>query len=105
MNLFPLLNLEPIVQVGDKTRLNGFKSFIAPSGTFDQVLVKPIASGAFISVSTDDKWLDWVFSASGVYPITLMIVSGAASADVEKNISVITAEQDHLFSTDEDLRL
>lgn len=105
MAVFPILEVEPIVQVGDKTRLNAFKSFIAPTdGTFDTVRIKPSASADFITVSEVDRYLDWIYSASGVQTVTLLVVKSGASGEIEKDISVVTTAQDHLFSTDEDLR-
>jgi hypothetical protein len=108
MAVFPILEIEPIVQIGDKTRLNALKSFIAPQdGTFDLVRIKPTASAQYITVSETDRHLDWVYSASGVVTVSLLVIKNCpyASGEIEKNITVVTAEQDNLFSTDEDLRL
>jgi len=104
MNLFPLLSLEPVVQVGDKTRLDGSKSFISPSGSFTAVQIKPAASASFITVDSDNKWLDWVFAASGTQTVTVRVMTASVTADFSDTISVVTAAQDHLFSNDQDLR-
>lgn len=106
MAVFPILEVEPVVQVGDKTRLNGLKSFIAPNdGDFDLIRFKPTASANFITASAG--YLDWVYSASGTVTVTLYVQKNCpyASAEVEKDISILTEAQDNLFSTDEDLRL
>lgn len=107
MAVFPILEVEPIVQTGDKTRLNGLKSFIAPSNlSFDLIRIRPTATAQFITV-TDSGYLDWVYSASGVATATLYVQSNCpfASGEVDKDITVYVESQDHLFSTDQDLRL
>ena len=107
MAVFPILEVEAIVQVNDKTRLNGFKSFIAPTDeSFDLIRIKPNASAQFITVSNDDKYLDWIYSASGTQTVTLYVQKNCpyASGQVEKTISVVTAAQDYLFSGDDDLK-
>ena len=106
MAVFPLLEVEPIVQVGDKTRLSGLKSFIAPvDRDFDLVRIKPSDASQFITASAE--FLDWVYSASGTVNVTLYVQSNCpyASAEVEKSITVVTAAQDNLFSNDSDLSL
>lgn len=106
MAAFPILEVEPIVQVGDKTRLNGVKSFLAPSSdTFDLIKIKPDASSNFITVSAG--YLDWVYAASGVKTVSLYVQKNCpfASGMVDRDISVLSEEQDYLFSTDQDLRL
>lgn len=107
MAVFPILEVEPIVQVGDKTRFNGTKSFISPTdGDFDLMRIKPTATAQYITI-TDNEYLDWVYSASGTQTVTLYVQTNCpyASGEVEKTISVLTATQDYLFSTDQDLRL
>lgn len=106
MAVFPILEVEPVVQVGDKTRLNGLKSFISPvDGDFDLIRIKPTAASNWITASAG--YIDWVYSASGTVTVTLYVQTNCpyASAEVEKDISVVTEAQDYLFSTDQDLRL
>jgi len=106
MAVFPILEVEPIVQTGDKTRLNGLKSFIAPvDGDFDLIRIKPTAASNFITATAG--FIDWVYSASGVQTVTLYVQTNCpyASAEVEKDITVYSEAQDNLFSTDQDLRL
>jgi len=106
MAVFPILEVEPIVQIGDKTRLDGLKSFVAPvDGDFDLIRIKPRAASNWITATAG--FIDWVYSASGVETVTLYVQKNCpyASAEVEKNISIVTSAQDNLFSTDQDLRL
>lgn len=107
MAVFPILEVEPIVQIGDKTRLSALKSFIAPvDANFDLMRIKPNAASPYITI-TDNEYLDWVYSASGVQTVTLYVQQNCpyASGEIEKDISVVTEAQDNLFSNDQDLRL
>jgi hypothetical protein len=106
--IFPILEFEPIVQVDDKTRLDATKSFVTPDEqSIAVVQIRPSSADGFITVS-NDKFLDWSYSASGLHEITLKVVTAAgasASAQIIRNVSVYSAEQDKLFSNDQDLRL
>jgi hypothetical protein len=60
MAIFPVLELEEKVQVSDKTRLDGQKSFISHGAAISQVRIKPSKNDAFIDV-TAPKYLDWQY--------------------------------------------
>jgi hypothetical protein len=66
--IFPVLNYERRLQIGDKTRLNASKCFIAPvtETPISSVTIKPGANATPLSVysinSQDDWYLDWVFN-------------------------------------------
>jgi hypothetical protein len=106
--IFPSLEFEPIVQVGDKTRLDALKSFVTPDEqAISVVSIRPSSADGFINVS-NDRYLDWAYSASGVHEITVLVSTTAgasASAQIVRNITSVTSAQDKLFSTDQDLRL
>lgn len=66
---FPVLDLENIVQLNDKTRLSAIKSFISKDADeadeFTNLLIKPEASAAAIDVMDADRrerYLDWVYT-------------------------------------------
>lgn len=65
MALFPHLEVEKRLQVNDKTRLSGTKSFVSTgSAAIDAVTVKPGADESAISVfnaSSSNWFLDWEF--------------------------------------------
>jgi hypothetical protein len=104
--IFPSLDLEPVIQVGDRTRLSALKSFVTnDEAAIDLVMIQPGASASFITVDVTDRYLDYSFSASGTYVITARVGASGASADLSSSISVITAASDALFSTDADLKL
>lgn len=105
--IFPNLELEAVVQVGDRTRLSATKSFVTPDeAAIETVLISPTgATGDFINVS-ENMYLDWQYSASGVIPVRVRVATASGvSADFTDELSVVTAGQDHLFSNDDDLRL
>ena len=106
--IFPILEFEPTVQVGDKTRLDASKSFVTQDEQAISVIsIRPSSADGFITVSSD-KYLDWAYSASGVHAITVLVSTtegASASAQIVRNITAYTEAQDKLFSTDQDLRL
>lgn len=67
MALFAHLDLEKAVQVNDRTRFFGGKSFVTKGATaISTMTIKPGADGSAISVydaDTDERYLDWQFSA------------------------------------------
>jgi hypothetical protein len=103
--IFPHLELEPVVQVNDRTRLSAAKSFVTQDqGVITAIQIKPSASADFINV-TSDGYLDWAYAASGVVNVTARVSVSGASAEITRPVEVLTVAQDHLFSTDSDLKL
>lgn len=111
MAIFPHLELEQTVQVNDKTRLNGTKSFISKGeAAITLVRIKPETSGSFITVSgagltSKDWYLDWEYSTDGDKTVTVEITTDGAPTTESKVISVITEANDKLFSKDSDLTI
>lgn len=102
--IFPSLEIEPIVQVDDRTRLNASKSFNSASAAISLIQIDPDGSEGLIDVTTN-QYLDWQYSASGTYTVTCRVTAGAASAEFTDTVSVLTEAADKLFSTDSDLKL
>lgn len=67
MPLFPILEIETLVQENDKTRLDASKSFASGGSSISKIEVKPSALADTVDI-TDDEALDWV------YPFELEIV-------------------------------
>lgn len=104
--IFPNLELEPIVQVNDRTRLNALKSFVTPDeDSITNIEIDPDGTEGLISVGTTDSFLDWEYSASGTYTVTCRVTTSSASAEFTDTVSVVTEASDKLFSTDDDLKL
>jgi hypothetical protein len=115
MAIFPQLELEEVVQVGDKTRLDGSKSFISKGeNPVTLVRIKPEAAGSFITVtgaSAKDWFLDWVYLTAGIKTATIEITtdttptSSPVTTSQNFTVDVVTAVDDNLFSNDDDLEL
>lgn len=107
MPIFPILELETTVQVNDKTRIDGSKSFISKGeAAVTLVRIKPETSGSFITVTGTtykDWYLDWQFSTDGNKTVTIEITTDGSPVTVTKTLSVVTEASDKLFSTDDDL--
>lgn len=66
-SVFPVLDLEERLQLGDKTRLNASKCFVAPLGTTDiaTLTITPGLDGSaqdIFSATVEDRYLDWIFN-------------------------------------------
>lgn len=105
MAIFPNLNLEPVVQTKDRTRLDATKSFVTQDeATISLVQIRPSVSADFVDVTTD-MYLDWEYTTNGTQVVTCRVTASAVSAEVSANISSIVASADYLFSNDSDLKL
>lgn len=118
--IFPVLEIEDVVQVGDKTRLSACKSFVSKDeDAITKVEIRPEVSGDWIDVtdpSPDNWFLDWVYdgAARTVAP-AVRVTSTAADPDADpdpieavdqtltKSLVLVTAADDALFSSDTDL--
>jgi hypothetical protein len=107
--IFPHLDFEKIVQVNDKTRLDATKTFLSPNSNPIQVLeIRPEDSEIFYNVTTA-KYLDWSYATDGEKTVTLRITTGVdimtldAPVDFQYELTVLSEENDNLFSNDNDL--
>lgn len=109
MAIFGNIELESVVQINDKTRINCSKTFISKgSPAITLVRIKPEATGSFITVSgspvvSKDFYLDWQYSTSGVKTVTLEVTAGGSPELFTATIEAVTATDDKLFSNDQDL--
>lgn len=100
--IFPHIQLENIIQENDKTRIDVARSF-ANSETIDIYEISVDNEATYIDVTTD-MVLDWAFDAFGVYPIFVKLTGSVSGAiTFSKNLMVKTAEEDNLFSNDDEL--
>ena len=103
MAIFPNLILEDTVQVNDKTRLDGTKSFISSDeAAITLVRIKPSDTDAYVTV-TSDKYLDWSYSGAATETVTIEITTDGSPTTFTKTISVVTSATDDLWSDDADL--
>lgn len=105
--IFPIIKAESILQVGDKTRIFAVESFISGQDTIDKVEIDPDSSGTYFEVTNPDpeNWfLDWLYETPGSKTVKLKITDSALNEkEVTKDIQVLTAEEDALFSNDREL--
>lgn len=112
MAIFGNLELEKIIQVSDKTRLDAKKSFVSKDeAAITMVEIEPEAGNGFIDVSgssspldSDDWFLDWEYSgATRTVTVSLRITTDGAPETFTETIEVITEADDKLFSGDQDI--
>lgn len=116
MPIFPSIEIEPILQSGDRTRINASKSFATKDvGAISKVEIDP-GTGTFIDVTnatdaTDlsTAYLDFAHTVTitGTKTIQVRVTCGtgpsATTATATATMQIITAADDHLFSSDADL--
>lgn len=101
--IFPVLKTEELVQVDDKTRLDGASSFISPDeAAITLVEIEPESGFGYLDV-TSNSYLDWQYSTDGDKTVSLRITTDGTPVTKTKVITIITALEDRLFSSDSDL--
>lgn len=107
MAIFPYLEVEPILQVNDKTRLSAVKSFISKDeAAITVVKIKPSTTDSYVTVtgtSSADWYLDWQYSAEGAKTVTLEITTNSTPVTITETITVVTSATDALYSNDQQL--
>lgn len=110
MPIFADIEIEPIVQVNDRTRLNAGKSFVTQDvAAITKVEIDP-GTGSFIDLGLSSSgladpsqwYLDYVFDSDGSKTIRSRITAGSTGT-ASKTMTVITEADDYLFSADSDL--
>ena len=101
--IFPVIELENMVQIDDRTRLKVDKSFVsADESSMTLIEVEPFTGSGFIDV-TSEQYLDWQYSTDGTKVVSCKITTDGAPVISSKAIEVVTAVDDKLFSSDADL--
>jgi hypothetical protein len=104
MAIFPHLETENIVQVGDLTRLSAARSIATPDEEpISLIEIRPEENAPWFNV-TEKGFLDWVFADPGDKIAEVRVATGESSfAVVEAGISVLTEAADNLFASDSEL--
>lgn len=101
------LELESVLQVNDRTRLDARKCYQTPDeGELTSLKIKVDSSGPEIDIlgnSPRDWFLDWQYDTAGTKHIKLTAVTATGTYHIDRTIHVIEANADHLFSSDNDL--
>lgn len=107
--IFHKLNLEDIVQTDDATRIDASQTFVSPDeGAIVLMRVSPDNGVTWYDVTNIDpekRYLDWAYNTDGDKTIKLEVTTDSSAAS-EKDflLSVISKQDDCLFSSDSDLR-
>lgn len=103
MAIFGNLQLEEVVQVNDKTRIDATTSFVsADEAAITLLEIEPEAAAGYIDV-TNEQYLDWQYATDGDKTISLRITTDGAPETITATLSVLSAADDYLFSSDEEL--
>lgn len=101
--IFPILELEDVVQINDKTRLDGRKVFITPDeAAISLIEIEPEATAGYIDV-TNESYLDWQYSTSGTKTVTIRVTTDGVPTSFSKDIESVLPAEDKLFSVDTDI--
>jgi len=101
--IFPIVELEDVVQLNDKTRLNGEKVFITPDeAAITLIEIEPEAASGYIDV-TSNMYLDWQYATAGSKTVTIRVTTDGAPTSFSKTIEAVTVATDALFSVDTDI--
>jgi hypothetical protein len=108
MAIFPVLEIEDVVQINDKTRLNAVKTFVSKDNAAPTLIeIEPEAGSGFITVtgtSYKDWYLDWSYAgASRVVTVSLRVTAGSV-VTATKTMQIYTVADDYLFSNDNDIK-
>lgn len=101
--IFPVLELEQVVQVDDKTRLNAKKTYATPDeADISLIEIEPETGAGFFDVTTD-RVLDYQYSTDGAKTVSLRVTTDGAPETLTRTLNIVTAADDKLFSTDAEL--
>lgn len=103
MAIFPSLNLELLVQVNDKTRLDARRTYVSSDeAPISLIEIESEAGAGFIDI-TSNQYYDYQYSSDGAKVVTLRVTTDGAPVTETATVSVVTEADDRLFSSDQDL--
>lgn len=109
MAIFCNLQIESVVQVNDKTRLDASKSFISKTeAAITLVQIEAESGSGFVTVSgtgltSKDWYLDWEYATAGAKVVSCKITTNGAPTTKTFALTVLSVADDYLFSSDADL--
>jgi hypothetical protein len=106
--IFAVLQTDHVVQVGDKTRLDASSSFVSPAAEITKLEIKPSGDDDFIECAPGALYLDWVYQEAGSVEAQVRVTIGegedATTATGQADFTVLSEDDDRLFSSDADLK-
>lgn len=108
MAIFGVLESDPIVQIGDKVRLKAERSFVSKDeAAITLIEIEPEAASGFVDVTGNDStdwYLDWAYAGiSRTVTVSLRIATDGPPITSTIDVSILTAAEDMLFSSDANL--
>lgn len=101
--IFVKSEIEDIVQVNDKTRIDVSGCF-ANGETITKYEIRPDTLEDFYDV-TSKQYLDWQYSTDGDKTLTVRITGSLSGEEsIDFTLPVVSVENDNLFSSDSDLQ-
>jgi len=110
MAIFGNIEFDKVAQVGEKVRIDGSSSFVSKDETAATLVrIRPSAVDSWITVSgvglsSDDWFIDWVYSVAGVFQPEIEITTSGSPVTFSSEITVVTKAEDNLFSSDEEIK-
>lgn len=107
--MYGVLEIEQILQVNDKTRIDASKTYtVKGEAAITVVEIEPYTGAGYVTVSgvgitARDWYLDYQYPTAGLKTISLRVTTNAAPEVFTKTILVLTEADDRLFSSDNDL--
>jgi len=105
--IFPSLELEAVVQVNDRTRLDASKTYAAKgAAVITKVEIQPEAAAALIDVTNTKSaewYTDWQYDTDGQKVVTVTINGDTTPVIFTKTILVKSVADDALFAEDSDV--
>lgn len=113
MALFPIIEVQPISQIGDLVRIDASRVVLnGDTPAVVGVFITPDISEDEVEVTNADQnewFLDWVYTSAGTKEIMLRIVAGTGVDEITvtktAEVEVKTAAAESLFSTDADMKV
>lgn len=104
---FPSLLFEGTVQINDRIRLDATRSYVDKSeAALTSVEIEPEAGAGFIDIfnANSNEWfLDYQYSTDGTKVVSVRVDNGGGPETATFSLEVLTAADDYLFSSDQDL--
>lgn len=104
--IFPNLEVESILQVNDKTRINATKSYVSKDETAITLVEIDPGDGTFRTVTgsgSKDWFLDWEYSTDGEKTVLARVTTDGSPVTKSAIINVVSVLEDNLFSNDGNL--
>jgi len=106
MAIFPVIECDDVIQANDKFRVSASKTYVTKDeSAIEEIEIDP-GDGVFRSVfegGVKQWWLDFQHDTTGDKTVAVRVTTDGSPATTTKTVTVLSAAEDKLFSTDQDL--